>query len=297
MKGRKYYTVAQHTFCVEVSDNLPVDNLMRPYQPFAETEAKVPLFSLQIEVCRKLPLEQAGGLVRRFDDDAAFIWLYKRGDRYAFGFSNHIDVPMSVLVVDPNFRNGKLFVGEAQALSLLAFGINNSLMLLFALNTARLNTLLIHASVIRYRGNGLVFLGKSGTGKSTHARLWLENVEDTSLLNDDNPVIRLEDDNVFVYGSPWSGKTPCYKNERIKLKAIVRLSQAPMNRIVKLNRLEAYASLISSCSCMKWVRSMSDGVCDTVEKVIGQCGCYFLECLPDKQAALLALHTVGTVEV
>ena len=280
MKGRKYYTVAQHTFCVEVSDNLPVDNLMRPYQPFAETEAKVPLFSLQIEVCRKLPLEQAGGLVRRFDDDAAFIWLYKRGDRYAFGFSNHIDVPMSVLVVDPNFRNGKLFVGEAHAL-----------------NTARLNTLLIHASVIRYRGNGLVFLGKSGTGKSTHARLWLENVEDTSLLNDDNPVIRLEDDGVFVYGSPWSGKTPCYKNERIKLKAIVRLSQAPMNRIVKLNRLEAYASLISSCSCMKWVRSMSDGVCDTVEKVIGQCGCYFLECLPDKQAALLALHTVGTVEV
>ena len=262
MKGRKYYTVAQHTFCVEVSDNLPVDNLMRPYQPFAETEAEVPLFSLQIEVCRKLPLEQAGGLVRRFDDDAAFIWLYKRGDRYAFGFSNHIDVPMSVLVVDPNFRNGKLFVGEA-----------------------------------RYRGNGFVFLGKSGTGKSTHARLWLENVEDTSLLNDDNPVIRLEDDNVFVYGSPWSGKTPCYKNERIKLKAIVRLSQAPMNRIVKLNRLEAYASLISSCSCMKWVRSMSDGVCDTVEKVIGQCGCYFLECLPDKQAALLALHTVGTVEV
>ena len=271
MKGRKYYTVAQHTFCVEVSDNLPVDNLMRPYQPFAETEAKVPLFSLQIEVCRKLPLEQAGGL--------------------------DIDVPMSVLVVDPNFRNGKLFVGEAQALSLLAFGINNSLMLLFALNTARLNTLLIHASVIRYRGNGFVFLGKSGTGKSTHARLWLENVEDTSLLNDDNPVIRLEDDGVFVYGSPWSGKTPCYKNERIKLKAIVRLSQAPMNRIVKLNRLEAYASLISSCSCMKWVRSMSDGVCDTVEKVIGQCGCYFLECLPDKQAALLALHTVETVEV
>ena len=277
--------------------DLPVHALMQPYQPFAETEAEVPLFSLQIEVCGKLPLEQAGELVRRFDDDAAFIWLYKRGDRYAFGFSNHANDPTSVLVIDSNYRNGKLFVEKTQALPLLAFGINNSLMLLFALNTARLNTLLIHASVIRYRGNGFVFLGKSGTGKSTHARLWLENVEDTSLLNDDNPVIRLEDDGVFVNGSPWSGKTPCYKNERIKLKAIVRLSQAPMNRIVKLNRLEAYASLISSCSCMKWVRSMSDGVCDTVEKVIGQCGCYFLECLPDKQAALLALHTVGTVEV
>ena len=108
------YTVARHTFNVEVPGDLPVNALMQSYQPFAETEAKVPLFSLQIEVCRKLPLEQAGGLVRRFDDDAAFIWLYKRGDVYAFGFSNHIDVPMSVLVVDPNFRNGKLFVGEAQ---------------------------------------------------------------------------------------------------------------------------------------------------------------------------------------
>lgn len=297
MKVKMCYTVARHTFSVEMPGDLPVHALMQSYQPFAETEAKVPLFSLQIEVCRKLPLEQAGGLVHRFDDDAAFIWLYKRDDKYAFGFSNHADAPMSVLIVDSNYRHGKLFVGETQALPLLAFGINNSLMLLFALNTARLNTLLIHASVIRYRENGFVFLGKSGTGKSTHARLWLENMEDAALLNDDNPVIRLENEDVFVYGSPWSGKTPCYKNERIKLKAIVRLSQASTNRIMKLSRLEAYASLISSCSCMKWVRNMSDGVCDTVEKVIGQCGCYFLECLPDKQAALLALHTVETVEV
>ena len=55
--------------------------------------------------------------------------------------------------------------------------------------------------------------------------------EDAFLLNDDSPVLRVEDDVVQVYGSPWSGKTPCYRQECHKLEACVRLSQAPYNRI------------------------------------------------------------------
>lgn len=62
-------------------------------------------------------------------------------------------------------------------------------------------------------------------------------MEGAFLLNDDSPVLRVEDDVVRVYGSPWSGKTPCYRQECYKLEACVRLSQAPYNRITRLSRI------------------------------------------------------------
>jgi hypothetical protein len=144
---------------------------------------------------------------------------------------------------------------------------------------------MIHASVIAFEGKGYVFLGKSGTGKSTHSRLWLENIEGTWLLNDDNPVIRVEGDNVNIYGTPWSGKTPCYKNEGLPLNAIVRLSQAPHNVIKKHPMLQAYASLMPACSCMRWDRRSTDALHKTVEKVISKVACWHLDCLPDEDAA------------
>ena len=91
-----------------------------------------------------------------------------------------------------------------------------------------------HSSVIRYRGRGVLFLGESGTGKSTHTRLWREHIPGAELLNDDSPIIRATDSEAFVHGSPWSGKTPCYRNERCPITAVVRLSQAPHNRIRRL---------------------------------------------------------------
>ena len=72
------------------------------------------------------------------------------------------------------------------------------LMLMYALATAGSDTLLLHAVVVSCEGKGYLFLGPGGTGKSTHARLWLENVEGTKLVNDDFPVVR----DGMVYGSP-----------------------------------------------------------------------------------------------
>ena len=110
-------------------------------------------------------------------------------------------------------------------------------------------------------------------------------------MNDDNPVVRWEQGHVFVYGSPWSGKTPCYKNIRAELSAIVRLSQASENRIERLTPLQAYGSLLSSSSCLRWERSVADGVHHTVEQVIRYCPSYHLACLPDKEAVQVVIDT------
>ena len=288
-----FYTVAGHTFSVEIPRVLPVRHLMPAYQPFVEERLADSLFALHIELCNQLPLEKAGSLLRRLDDDAAFIWVYRQDDAYVFGFSNHAEAPECLLFVDSSYRNGQLFVLENRRYSALIFDIDNSLMFLYALNTATRETLLIHASSVRYGDKGVAFLGKSGTGKSTHSRLWLTHIDGTELVNDDNPIVRWEVDGVYIYGSPWSGKTPCYKNMRVKLSAIIRLSQAPENRMELLTPLQAYGSLLSSSSCLRWERHQADGVHQTVERIIKSCPSYHLACLPDKEAAQVAFQCIN----
>ena len=98
-----------------------------------------------------------------------------------------------------------------------------------------------------------MFLGHSGTGKSTHSSLWLKYIQGTALVNDDNPVVRvLEDGEVRVYGSPWSGKTPCYRNVSYPVGAIVKLDQAPYNEIQPLKGIRAYAAVVPSISGTHW---------------------------------------------
>lgn len=166
------------------------------------------------------------------------------------------------------------------------FCIDNALMLLFAFRTAPLMTLEMHAAVVvKGEGRGYLFLGHSGTGKSTHARMWLQAFPDAWLLNDDNPILRvMEDGEVRVYGSPWSGKTPCYNNAHARVGGIIKLSQAPHNQIRKLSLPEAYAYILSSASGLKIERQMTDNMYNTIRDIITQVGCYHMECLPNTEA-------------
>ena len=133
-----------------------------------------------------------------------------------------------------------------------------------------------------------MFLGKSGTGKSTHARLWLQHIEGTALVNDDNPVVRIVGDgSLVVYGSPWSGKTLCYRNVSYPLGGIVMLSQAPYNKIQRLGGIQAYASLVASISGKRWDSRVADGLHETENALAMNVPVWHLECLPDEAAAKL----------
>ena len=173
------------------------------------------------------------------------------------------------------------------------FGLNNSLMLLYAFSTANKGALEMHSSVIMQGGKGFLFLGKSGTGKSTHSRLWLKYIPGSELLNDDNPILRLmPDGSARVYGSPWSGKTPCYKAQDVPVGAVVRLSQAPENCITRLTLVQAYASLMASASSFRPLKELADGWHHTLEGLASCVPCYHLDCLPDQAAAELCYKTI-----
>ena len=166
--------------------------------------------------------------------------------------------------------------------------LSSFLMIVFAQSAVLHHTLLVHSSVVEKDGKGYAFLGKSGMGKSTHSSLWLRHVEGVELLNDDNPAIRAEEDgNVYIYGTPWSGKTPCYKNRRAMLKALVRLEQAPINSFAWKEGSEALITLLPSCSSLRWNPLLYNAMCSVLEDVVGKVKVGYLKCLPDKEAVLL----------
>ena len=173
------------------------------------------------------------------------------------------------------------------------FALNNSLMLLYAFASATHGILEMHSSVVMNDGKGYLFLGKSGTGKSTHSSLWLKHIPGTQLLNDDNPILRLmPDGSARVYGSPWSGKTPCYKALDVPAGAVVRIRQAPYNKIEKQPVIQAYASLMASASSFRPFKELADGWHNTLSGLVQVLPCYILDCLPDQAAAELCYKTV-----
>ena len=154
-------------------------------------------------------------------------------------------------------------------------------------------TVAIHGSCIVCRDKAVVFLGESGTGKSTHTRLWQENIEEAFLLNDDSPFLRVEEGKVWAYGSPWSGKTPCYRQERYELKGCVRLSQAPYNKIKKLPILQAYGAVHPSCPpAFAYDEALYDHISNFISCLLSSVPCYHLACLPDSEASSLSFRTV-----
>ncbi len=162
----------------------------------------------------------------------------------------------------------------------------------YGLETIGLHRIPMHCSCIVSDGRAYLFLGESGTGKSTHTRLWRENIDGAFLLNDDSPVVAFENDEVRVYGSPWSGKTPCYRQESYPLGGCVRLSQAPFNRITRLSILKSYAALHPSCPPQFAKDRLYDSIGVTLGEILKRIPVWHLECLPDADAARLSHDTI-----
>lgn len=155
-----------------------------------------------------------------------------------------------------------------------------------SLLSASSKMVLIHSSVIVHQNKAVLFLGESGTGKSTHTRLWLKHIPDAHLLNDDSPILAVEDGVPVVYGSPWSGKTHCYHSLRFPLAAAVRLSQAPYNKISRLSVVEAFSAIQPSCPpALAQDDKYGDMVVDMLSDVLSVTPVFHLECLPDEAAA------------
>ncbi len=284
---KKTYKVAGHVLSLEMPDG-NVWQQMKNLVPFEIGEASPLIAFRQVE---NLAEQAPQPLLVSDDEGFPMITIGKtENGKWYFTMAPLNNLPVSCnCVASEDFSEVDFqIVNPRQAV----FSINNTMMLVFALRTATLYTLEIHASVVMKGGKGFAFLGKSGTGKSTHSRMWLENIPGTELLNDDNPIIRITDGVARIYGSPWSGKTPCYKNASVELGAVVRIVRAPSNFTEKLSLTQSYACLFPSVSAYRPDRKIADGVHNTIVALVTSVPCYNMHCLPDGEAAKVCCNTV-----
>lgn len=191
----------------------------------------------------------------------------------------------SLLISDSHFSNVHCALNGS--FNMRSYGLNSAMMLSFAFASASRQTLLIHASTVVQGNYGYAFLAKSGTGKSTQVAMWLNYLPGCELLNDDNPIVRVIDGKTYLFGSPWSGKTPCYRNRKVLAGAFVKIMRAKSNSVERDDTLEAWGTLLASVSSMKWDKGIYEMTCNTIKLLIETTDVYTLHCLPDKESAVI----------
>ena len=277
-----YYQVGGQVFSVSGGEKYLA--LMENYEPFACDAGEV-AFSLTVSGGEQPAYSEE----LRQDEEGQEIICGKTADGEPVFEFRWWKETAGWLVCSENYREGQLVTTGRYT----KMAVDNALMVLYALATSAAGTVLFHAAVVSHEGKGYMFLGKSGTGKSTHAGLWVKYIDGAVLVNDDNPVVRVMDNGgAVVYGSPWSGKTPCYRNVSYPLGGIVLLSQAPYNKIRRLGGIQAYASLVASISGKRWDARVADGLHETENALVSMVPVWYLECLPDEEAAQVCFAQV-----
>ena len=280
---RKHYTVAGHGFIVDAEDSIFTD--MKQYQPFMDEEDDNTLFTLRVQKSNTPIIYKE--CHRQEDEGTSMICGETPEGKTILEFQIRNEV-MGRLVCSHDFTEGDVYYRTGRRF----YVVNNSLMMMYTFITSDKMTTLFHSSVVSYQGKAYMFLGKSGTGKSTHSQLWLKYIEGTELINDDNPVVRIIDGEARVYGSPWSGKTPCYRNVDFPIGGIVKLKQAPHNEIRRLKPVEAYVAMAMSISGLRWKKQMGDGLHQTENLLTATVPVWHLSCLPDQNAAEICSKTI-----
>ncbi len=278
------FKIAEHIFSLSMPERY--SNMLLAYRPFMCGEQSAVLYS--VEVVERLSYEVTKILledVESSEEGTVCVNVYETTE----GLLYNIIMPRSSVVNSQLHIVGstaRVMINDTCDYSFASSAFDNAMILSYITYTLPHNTLLLHASAILKDGRAHLFLGKSGTGKSTHSRMWQESFADAELLNDDHPVVRRHDSGeVVAYGSPWSGKTPCYRNLSAPLAAIVRIKRAEYNKLSRLAAVRSYASIMTSCSGVQWSRDLIEAKAKSLESIITAVGCYEMECLPNNDAA------------
>ena len=158
------------------------------------------------------------------------------------------------------------------------------------------DTLLFHGSVIAVDGEGYLFTAKSGTGKSTHTRLWREYFgERAVMVNDDKPLLHITDSGVTAYGTPWDGKHRLSTNIAVPLKGICILTRDIKNHIEQAEPHAVYPLIVQQTN-----RSLSsDGMKQTlslIDRMFTLVPVYRLGCNMNIEAARVAYEGMNRLK-
>jgi len=218
--------------------------------------------------------------------DSGQTWALFRGDNKYVLQNNTLgpdSSPDIFIVMDPNLTLGDIIIDRdppdmTNLSDPLGWPLNQILMIYLL---SREKGMLFHACGIDDRGEGVLFMGNSGHGKSTIGKLWLENGCD--ILNDDRIVIREKEDQFWMYGTPWHGTLDEWSLEAVPIKKIFFLNPGGKNSAVRKNGVEAVSMLIARSFPPFWDQKSMTYTMDLCHRLIDKVPCHELSFEPDER--------------
>ena len=154
----------------------------------------------------------------------------------------------------------------------------------------------LHASLVEKDGYGVVFLGPSGMGKSTQAKLWVEH-QGADFIIGDRPGLRRIDGRWIGFGMPWDGKDNIKQQKKVPIRALISLEQAPENSIRRLTKQEAMIVLLNQVMMPMWDDTAMTLLTPLMGQLASEMPFYHLKNLPNREATDLTCETICETEI
>ncbi len=208
-------------------------------------------------------------------------WIVKDdGSVTIYNFNTSYDKVSCLVNWNSNFKWADIYVYDSCPLT--GFSTENKLFNIIGIvlwfNIIKFNGIVFHSSAIYYKGDAILFSAPSGTGKSTHTNLWKKLFEeDVKIFNDDTPIIRIINHEIFTYGTPWSGKTQINLPIKVPLKAIVSLKQGKINIAKTLETKDAFFRIFNETG-KPAEKVLLNNMLDIITEISVNVPMYELEC-------------------
>ena len=294
MRIKYKFSVAGFTLQISLPQGWNVDALLPSFRAFRcpdEAEETEKLLTCTVYAAAETERPSGvlpGTLLESTVNDMGYVSLYKydkEAEGYCVTLSAEQKGRLHVMQADVFFSTVQVYLYENERLA--GHALSSLLRIAYSQAVLYRGGISLHASAVFCGNRAFLFMGRSGTGKSTHAALWMKYVPGVELLNDDNPTLRMIQGKAYTYGTPWSGKTPCYKPLCFPLGGMVRLKQAPANRFYRQTEVDAFAAILPGCSVIRQDVALRSCLYDTLVQLAEQVPVGILECRPDKEAALM----------
>ena len=285
------YRIANTIVSIQSATKYMTDRL----EPFLTDETDNADLTADINLIEEVPVPEG----ERISDEMSMVWIRKNseaGGYFAYLISPE-NRPAAAVEADVSWTKCRGYCEEniissdsdlcpSEMLTFQFLGIAFRNRIIFN------NSIVLHASCIEHQGRGIAFTAPSGTGKSTHTRLWEQYKAGTQVLNDDAPVIRITDGKPVLYGTPWSGSSNKYLNLSVPLNAIVLLEQAEENSIRRLSTAESVAAIMPRMLLPYHDNKMMHLALSTFDKITASTPVYKLECRPDAEAVEMVYQCI-----
>jgi hypothetical protein len=278
MKAKIHIRIAEITLTLEWEDQNLHCELHPVYQPFFSNGGS----DILLRVREGIQNVSAGEKVF----DCAPVWtLYRGNGKWVIKLFTDKRDPHAerIMVLNPSLRRGELYVKRPPLDSSFIVepfhGPTAELLMVHYL--VRGKGILLHACGIEVDGRGILFVGHSGAGKSTMARLWSDG-GNAPILSDDRIIVRKKDGIFWMHGTPWQGEEKFASPKGYPLDRIYFIKPAGKNTIRNTDEIEATSKLLTCSFSPFWDKRGMKFTLDLLSHLSTSVPCHDLGFLPDK---------------